>query len=134
MRYLLLAAVIIFALPAHADIAAKAERYVGLREGTATLNRLIKINTRRVRWCAGFVRAMFNDPPTDSLAVRDWQRVGYAVMVPKRNDLAFWRHSHMGLVVAVKGDQVCTVSGNRGNKVARSCEPRRKFRRFRRIQ
>ena len=132
-RALIIAAALALAIPAHADIASRAERHVGLREGTATLNRLIKVNTRRVRWCAGFVRAMFDDPPTESLAVKDWKKVGVAVAKPLRGDLAFKRaYSHMGLVIQVKGNKVCVAQGNHKNMVALKCEAASKWK-FRRV-
>ena len=121
---------------AQAGLADKAERYVGWREGSAALDRLVRVNTRRVRWCAALVRAMFDSPPTGSLAVTGWDSnaIGPVVASPRRGDLAFWRHRHIGIVTAVVGGKVCTISGNRSNRVARSCEPRNKFRKFRRVK
>lgn len=122
---------------AHASPAATAERLVGMREGTSSLNQFLGVNSRRVRWCAAFVQSVFRSSgkrPPQTIAVRGWDSasVGPVVASPQRGDLAFWRHSHMGIVVSARAGTVCTVSGNRANRVARSCEPRRKFRRFRR--
>ena len=44
---------------ANAGIADQAGRYLGWKEGTARLNSLVGVNTRRTSWCATFVRAMF---------------------------------------------------------------------------
>jgi hypothetical protein len=46
--------------------------------------------------------------------------------------LAFFRHSHMAIVVGISAGKICTISGNRRNKVTKSCEKQSRFRRFRR--
>lgn len=67
-------------------------------------------------WCATFVNAMYEqagyDTP-DSAAVNDWRDYGSSTTNPKVGDIAIFNGmSHMGIVVAVNGDQVTVVSGN----------------------
>ena len=122
----------------HASITAQANRYIGWQEGSARLNRLMGVNTRRTSWCAIFVRSMFErsgkKPPTISGSVAGWDgnHAGSVVKTPRSGDLAFFRHSHMAIVVGTSGGKICTISGNRQNKVTRSCEIRSRFKRFRR--
>lgn len=122
----------------HASITAQANRYIGWQEGSARLNRLMGVNTRRTSWCAIFVRSMFErsgkKPPTIAGSVTGWDnnRVGHVVKTPQSGDLAFFRHSHMAIVVGISAGKICTISGNRRNKVTKSCEKQSRFRRFRR--
>jgi hypothetical protein len=117
---------------------AVAETMVGMREGTAALNKIIGVDTRRVKWCVGFIRAVFRRSGrrlgVDTLAVSglDSSRVGPIVSRPSRGDLAFRRYSHVELVTGVRGRTVCTISGNSKNRVLKRCADRGKFRRFRR--
>lgn len=123
---------------AQAGISTQANRYIGWQEGSARLNRLMRVNTRRTSWCAIFVRSMFErsgrKPPTTAGSVSGWDtnRVGHVVKTPQSGDLAFFRHSHMAIVVGMSAGKICTISGNRGNKVKKSCEKQNRFRRFRR--
>ena len=118
------------------NAASVAEQHVGQREGTSALNKWLRINTRIIPWCAAFLRSIHKRPPSNSLAVSGWDgnHVGPVVSTPRRGDIAFWRHRHIGIVTSYRNGIVCTVSGNRSNKVTKSCEPRRKFRRFRRVK
>ncbi len=123
---------------ANAGIADQAGRYLGWKEGSARLNSLVGVNTRRTSWCATFVRAMFErsgkKPPTVAGSVAGWDsnHVGSVVKTPRSGDLAFFRHSHIAIVVGTSGDKICTISGNRRNQVTKSCESRSRFKRFRR--
>ena len=123
---------------AHAGIADQANRFLGWKEGSARLKSLMGVNTRRTSWCAIFVRSMFErsgkKPPTIAGSVAGWDgnHAGSVVKTPRSGDLAFFRHSHMAIVVGTSGGKICTISGNRQNKVTRSCESRSRFKRFRR--
>lgn len=124
--------------PAHADITSQASRYLGWKEGTPRLNSLMGVNTARTSWCAIFVRSMFErsgkKPPTTAGSVAGWDnnRTGAVVKSPRTGDLAFFRHSHMAIVVGTSEGKICTISGNRRNKVTKSCESPNRFKRFRR--
>jgi len=96
---------------AHAYLTSQASRYLGWKEGTARLNTLMGVNTARASWCAIFVRSMFerfgNKSPTTSGSVAGWDnnRTGAVVKTPRTGDLAFFRHSHMAIVMGASGGQ-----------------------------
>jgi uncharacterized protein (TIGR02594 family) len=123
---------------AHADITSQASRYLGWKEGTTQLNSLMGVNTSRTSWCAIFVRSMFErsgkKPPSIAGSVAGWDNnlAGTIVQTPRKGDLAFFRHSHMAIVLGISDGKICTISGNRRNKVTKSCESRNRFKRFRR--
>ena len=89
-----------------------------MEEGSARLNSLVGVNTRRTSWCATFVRAMFErsgkKPPTVAGSVAGWDsnHVGSVVKTPRSGDLAFFRHSHIA-TCCHSGESICIISGNR---------------------
>jgi hypothetical protein len=124
--------------PSKADAVAAASTVNGASEGTHVINNFVGVNTRRVKWCAAFIQSAFKRSghplKNKSIAVSglDSNSIGPIVKFPRRDDLAFYKHSHVGIVVSFSHGTVCSYSGNRSNKVKLSCEPINKFKRFRR--
>lgn len=128
----------LMSIPSKADAVSVASTVVGATEGTYVINNFVGVNTHKVKWCAAFVQAAFRKSKhklkSNSIAVSgiDSNYVGSIVRIPRRDDLGFYRHSHVAIVLSYKNGIVCSYSGNRSNKVKLSCEPINKFKRFRR--
>lgn len=107
-------------------------------EKNASFRKAIGIPYSGYRWCARAIRTAFvksrGRSPVASDAVANWNTnaSGPVVSSPQRGDLAFRRYSHVEVVTHVKGNTVCTVSGNTGIRVVQRCASKSKFKNFRR--
>ena len=99
---------------------------VGLHErrNRAQLRRWLGVDPARTRWCGAYVaarlRALGKPLPRNALAVSAWRHWGRSVQ-PRPGVVAVFRHSHVGIVAAVRPGCVLVTSGNDSNAIRTRC-------------
>ena len=116
-----------------ADLIDIAKKEIGTKEqGNNKTKYGVYTGTNGLAWCHAFVSWCANQakvgtsivPKTASCAIgmkwyknkKRWKEKGYT---PKRNDLIYFTHSHVGIVEKVSNGTVYTIEGNTSDKVAR---------------
>ena len=135
-------------LTAQSSPVAIAQQYVGLntREDRTELRSVVKVDPRRVPWCAAFVNAvleMAGYEGTGSLLARSFLDLGRPVREPRRGDIVVLKRGdeawtgHVGFYVGetmVKGVRYVEVlGGNQRHSVAVSLYPKRLVLGYRRM-
>jgi uncharacterized protein (TIGR02594 family) len=135
-------------LTAQSSPVAIAQQYVGLntREDRTELRSVVKVDPRRVPWCAAFVNAvleMAGYEGTGSLLARSFLDLGRRVQEPRRGDIVVLKRGseewsgHVGFYVGetvVKGVRYVEVlGGNQRDSVAVSLYPKRLVLGYRRM-
>ena len=121
----------IFITPVQASIYANARAYIGLheRKHTVSIQKITKVNPRKVPWCAAFLNSILRKSgkkTTGSLSAASFRNYGKKVIKPVKGDIVVLK-GHVGIFVGFvtrKGKKyVAVLGGNQSNSVKVSHYP-----------
>lgn len=133
-------AISILATPVQASIYADATRFIGLheRKHTNSLQKITKVNPKKVPWCAAFLNGILKrngKKTTNSLAAASFRNYGKRVTKPIKGDIVVLK-GHVGIFVGFvtrNGKRyVAVLGGNQSNSVKVSYYPVKKVVSYRR--
>ena len=100
------------------------------RQNRGQLKRILGVDPVRIPWCGVYLARLVSNPPKGYASAHSWRSWKRSVK-PRPGAIAIFRHSHVGLVVAVRKNCILVKSGNDGDRIRTRCRNPRSIKDYR---